>query len=937
MDSINYREVLEQSSAYLVLINPDLSVLSVSDGFLGVTENTRRDIIGRSVYQIFSDVENNLDEIFLEKIKESLNKVSEGKTTETTPVLRYNISGNNKSNGYEVRYWKVINTPILDNSDEIKYIKQIYIDVTESDDIASQLMIEKEEDNEFKSAAKFLQRTFKQAPAPICVLRGPGHIFELANKEFLRIFTNNDIIGKPAREAIPEIRGQGFFEILDEVYETEKTYTGGEIKISLNPGKKNGPEIYVDFVYQIIYDTKGNKAGVFALGSDVTEQVKARKQAEEDEFRFRKLIEESPVATAVYVKPNNIVKYANDKMLAYWNKDISILGVPLYDAVPELKKHPFISDIADVYDTGETKSGFEEETVLNEDGKERIYYFNYTYKALHKKNGEVYGVHNVVEDVTEQVIARKKVEESEFKYRTLIEQLPVPTAIFKGPDMIVEYVNDKLLEIWDKDKTVFGKPLRDVQPELKKQPFLDYLDHVYTSGETWSGNEEKAELMRDGKLQTFYFDFTYKALHYKDGGMYGIHCVAIDVTRRIEARKELEKREKSLRSLLNSMPQKISHADSEGNVLFYNQQWIDETGFNEEELKGSGWVEAVHPDDLDFVKESWVNAVKNGVEFNIEARFLHKDDGYRWNVCKAIPVKNEKNEIMMWVGTNTDIHDQKKQKEILEKAVKERTRDLEKLNKELFNRNEEIEKHKEELLAANKELESFAYISSHDLQEPLRKIQLFADRIVEKESQNLTERGKNYFKRMEDSADRMQILIEDLLSFSRVNNADTVFEKVNLSRIINEEKEEFSNLIKKKNATIETPAKCEVNVILFQFRQLMKNLISNALKFTNPDVQPHIIVKCSIHKGSELDHEKLIPDKNYCKIIVKDNGIGFEPEYSDRIFEVFKRLHSKDEHPGTGIGLAIVKKIVENHNGFISATGKPNEGATFEIIIPVEQ
>ncbi|WP_462251137.1 sensor histidine kinase [Ferruginibacter sp.] len=255
-------------------------------------------------------------------------------------------------------------------------------------------------------------------------------------------------------------------------------------------------------------------------------------------------------------------------------------------------------------------------------------------------------------------------------------------------------------------------------------------------------------------------------------------------------------------------------------------------------------------------------------------------------------------------------------------------------NKELAFQNEEKEKRAAELIIANKELLAFTYISSHDLQEPLRKIQTFVTIILENESKNLSEKGKYNLERMQLAAGRMQQLIDDLLAFSRISTTELVFEKTDLKIIINEVKAELKETIQEKNATIDATELCSANIIAFQFRQLMYNLISNALKFSNPDVPSHIVITGCIAKGSKLNNKKLSPDKNYCHITVKDNGIGFEPRFNERIFGVFQKLHGKDVYAGTGIGLAIVKKIVENHNGTITANGELNKGAQFDIYIP---
>ncbi len=253
-------------------------------------------------------------------------------------------------------------------------------------------------------------------------------------------------------------------------------------------------------------------------------------------------------------------------------------------------------------------------------------------------------------------------------------------------------------------------------------------------------------------------------------------------------------------------------------------------------------------------------------------------------------------------------------------------------NKELISQNAEKEKQSAELEIANQELLAFNYISSHDLQEPLRKIQTFIFMTVEEE--NLSENVKHNLLRIQLAAERMQQLIEDLLAFSKVKTTERKFEKIDLSLIINEVKEDLKDIFKAKHATIEISEMCSVNVIVFQFRQLLYNLISNALKFSKVDDPPIIQIECRIEKGNKLINEKLSPKINYYHVSIKDKGIGFEPKYSEQIFEVFKKLHSKDVYVGTGIGLAIVKKIVENHNGFIKATGELNKGVTFDIYFP---
>lgn len=190
---------------------------------------------------------------------------------------------------------------------------------------------------------------------------------------------------------------------------------------------------------------------------------------------------------------------------------------------------------------------------------------------------------------------------------------------------------------------------------------------------------------------------------------------------------------------------------------------------------------------------------------------------------------------------------------------------------------------------------------------------------------------------MQQSAERMRQLIQYLLAFSRISAAERKFKNAVLNIIIGEVRKECKEAIAEKHAVIEVKEICDILIIPFQFRQLMHNLISNALKFSNPKIPPHITIESRNIKYSKDNIPNLPAQKEYCHISITDNGIGFEKQFSVKIFEVFQKLHGKEEYAGTGIGLAIVKKIVDNHNGIITATSKVNKGTTFDIYIPVSQ
>ena len=237
----------------------------------------------------------------------------------------------------------------------------------------------------------------------------------------------------------------------------------------------------------------------------------------------------------------------------------------------------------------------------------------------------------------------------------------------------------------------------------------------------------------------------------------------------------------------------------------------------------------------------------------------------------------------------------------------------------------------------NNELASFSYIASHDLQEPLRKIRMFTRRLMEKELTALSKDGVEYFNRIDNAATRMQRLIEDLLSYSRTNTVQAHFELADMDKLLEDVIDNLKEKIVQTNTVIEYAQLGAAWVIPFQFQQLFTNLITNSIKFTREGNQPHIAISHTIITGAKNGYPAGLRNEKYHVYTITDNGIGFEEQYSEQIFGLFQRLHGRNEFEGTGIGLAICKKITENHNGIITASSKPDAGATFNIYVPVEQ
>lgn len=257
-----------------------------------------------------------------------------------------------------------------------------------------------------------------------------------------------------------------------------------------------------------------------------------------------------------------------------------------------------------------------------------------------------------------------------------------------------------------------------------------------------------------------------------------------------------------------------------------------------------------------------------------------------------------------------------------------------KLESKVQARTQALQLYSEELQRSNRELEEFAFVASHDLQEPLRKIRAFGDRLLQKYSGPLGERGADYVARMHSASERMSLLINDLLSFSRVTTKRSPFAQVNLNTILGKALEDLEFSLEESGGKVEYSSLPTIDADATQIGQVFMNLISNSLKFRRSDVAPLISIRYELGDQCKVDPAD---EREWCCLYITDNGIGFEQEYADRVFNLFQRLHGRDEYAGTGIGLALCRKIVERHGGTIRVASEPNKGTEFSIRLPTSQ
>jgi PAS domain S-box-containing protein len=524
---------------------------------------------------------------------------------------------------------------------------------------------------------------------------------------------------------------------------------------------------------------------------------------------------------------------------------------------------------------------------------------------------------NVSINILANKLAEKKLRESEDHYRLAIEVTQLATWDLNLQTFELTH-SPRLAEIlgYDSTKTLTHQMMHD---HIHPEDLYPVVERAFdTALQTAVYNYDSRIIWPDKTLH--WIRTQGKVLYDEKNIPSRMLGIMTDITELKNAEQALRESEKRFRTVADTAPVMIWMADRERNCIFLNKCWSEFTGIPINEGLRGGWTTVVHPDDLPGTSAKFIKAYETHTVYTQELRIRNSQGAYIWIMDHAVPRYSAEGFFLGYIGSSINIHEQKNAKEELENRVIERTLELKKAN--------------EELRKTNKELEQFAYVSSHDLQEPLRKIQTFSQLLFNKIDETKTAE-RNYLEKINNSAFRMSELIRDLLNLSKLSNVDEEFADVDLSQILENVKTDFEVLIKQKDAELHIQKLPVIRAIPIQMNQLFYNLISNALKFS--EKPPVIRVFYAIITADELrpyNFQGDIKSNNYIKITFVDNGIGFEQNYADQIFVIFQRLNDRSKFTGTGIGLAICKKIVENHNGFITVESKIDQGTTFNIFLP---
>lgn len=536
--------------------------------------------------------------------------------------------------------------------------------------------------------------------------------------------------------------------------------------------------------------------------------------------------------------------------------------------------------------------------------KGREVYFKSTGKET-SDNDRKSAFTGILIDITKEELLRKELVKRTNFAEQLVKLSTESIAVIDRDKRVMEWnpATEQLFNV--KREEIIGKNITDVFPYLKGSEREKNLDRVL-SGESLD------EIHGSYSVRNGFADAYYRPLKNENGDVYGALIMVYDLTDYFELKRSLEERTKTAEMIIDNISSMISVLDTDLRILHINKAVEVRYNKKREEVIGQHIMES-------FPKLKETDRIKD-LERALKGESIYYEnipylDGLGFHNNSILPLRDKAGKVFGVLAVSQDIT-----------AIKTAEVQLRKLNERLEQKNLQLE-------VMNEQLSSFTYMASHDLQEPLRKVQLFGDKLVEKEKDHLSETGKDYIRRMINSTRRMQQLIDDLLQFSRLGSSTPEFEIVDLNGILSIAKAALKEKTEELNAIINSTGLPKVQGIEFQLNQLFENLISNSLKYHRQDVRPIINIECKI--VDQLPEKFKSDIRHFYCIEISDNGIGFEPEFSEHIFGMFHRLHGRSDYPGTGLGLAICKKVVEIHHGFIEAEGHPDQGAVFRIYLPV--
>ena len=747
----------------------------------------------------------------------------------------------------------------------------------------------------------------ESAPFPIGVYIGQELKIKVANKSMLQTWGKGEnVFGKLYTDILPELGNQEIFQELRSVIETGKAVHRKNKMIYLIE-KNEIITYYFNYSFTPLLDVSGNVYGVMNTAVDVTDFILATNKSQRNEKRFIKLLESSPAGIGVFVGSDFKIETLNSTFASLLGHDKNVIGKPFADVIDELNTDgaPFLEILEKVYKTGIPHETFGTKVKHLTDGMRTDNYYNFTYTPMFDENGEVYAILDIVVDVTENVLAQNKVLESEKSLRNTILRAPVAMCILLQQNFLVEIANNRMLELWQVDDSILGKPFFDYLPEAREQGFEKLLFEVINEGKSISAFERHFTRKINGEVHKVYVDFVYEPFRDSDNHITGVIVVAHDVTFQVLARQTIENAEERARLAIEAADLGVYELNLQTQELITSPRF-DEIWNVENTESRLQIVNKIHPQDIETRRIAHEIALETG-NLDYEARIIREEGSNSWFRAKGRVLADHAGKPKTLIGVVQDITEQKRFSDELTRLVSQRTTELQR---------------------SNEDLQQFAHVASHDLKEPVRKIKFYSNMLQDDCSQILPERALMHLEKIHNATDRMFSMIEGVLKYASVQGASKDIETIDLNAVFENVKVDLEVIINKKNVQIHLDKLPIIEGIAVLIHQLFYNILNNALKFSSLDKQPVITVSSEIVQTADVA---------LAKIVIADNGIGLDPNYVSKIFNPFIRLNPKDKYEGTGLGLSLCKKIAEKHHGTISANGSYANGAQFTITLPLTQ
>ena len=737
-----------------------------------------------------------------------------------------------------------------------------------------------------KQEQKF-QNVVEQASDLIAIYKGEDLVVEVANKALLELWQiEADALNRPFGQIKPEMYEQGFIDMLKGVYRTGEPVYGYETPAFFKRKSGIAETRYFNFSFLPYREVDGTISGVLNIAMDVTGHLSMKQKLAESESLFRNMVEQAPVAIALIRGEDMVIESINAPMLKLMDKKSKeeALGKKLVEVLPEVAGQPVLRVVNNVLLTGEAFTGDEVRVNMMADGKLKEFYLNLSYTPV-VEDGKVTSVLHVAIDVTERVLARKSLEESEQNLRNIISKAPVAMGLVRGPNHVVEIANDRMFEIWGrKEEEVLNKPVFEALPEAKNQGFEDILNRVYATGESFTAFGVPITLRRNGAMENIYVNVAYEAFKGGNGAIAGIMSVTIEVTEQVTAIKKLEEAESRARLAVEAAEQGTYEINLLTNEVFASPRMAAIFGV-EQDAGRDHYITAIFPEDQKVRKEAYKKAYETG-RLTYQGRVVHKDRSVHWVRVNGKVFFDQQNRPVTISGVVQDITIEK-----------------------------EIERQKDDFIS----------IVSHELKTPITSLKAYAQILTRKYSLLQDRESTGMLNKMNDQVNRLNYIVQDLLDVTRIEGNKILFRiaAFDFGELVAQTVEEVQRTTNTHRFIIEANEYVIVQADRERTGQVLINLLTNAITYSP--------------EGSDVVVATYYNDEEVV-CTVKDVGSGIEKEKPARIFERFYRATDVNRYnSGLGLGLYISAEIIKRQNGRIWVESEPGKGSVFYFTVPLKQ